>query len=332
MNPVKLAMIGTGGMARYHIESILKQTDTTQVVAVCEPNADNYAKTAQMFVDAGQPAPANEPDFEKFVADVAPGVDAAFIITPHNQHCMQASALLLAGVDVLLEKPMVLNVAEAHRLMEARDRSGKLLTIAFNGSLSPSIRKAYKLLHSGELGKILNINAAVWQGWAVNTTGTWRQIPEIAGGGFTFDTGAHLLNTVADLVGEPFVEVSAYLDNRGRPVDILSAALARTASGVMITLNGCGDTIRIGSDVRVMCEHGVLTTGVWGETLTLQRPADPKPRKVRVAKSLGVWETFLRVRAGEIANPGPAEIGLRMIQLWNAIQASAAQGGAMVRI
>jgi len=141
-----------------------------------------------------------------------------------------------------------------------------------------------------------------------------------------------LLNTVADLVGEPFVEVSAYLDNRGRPVDILSAALARTASGVMITLNGCGDTIRIGSDVRVMCEHGVLTTGVWGETLTLQRPADTKPRKVRVAKSLGVWETFLRVRAGEIANPGPAEIGLRMIQLWNAIQASAAQGGAMVRI
>lgn len=332
MNPVKLAMIGTGGMARHHIGSILKQTDTTQVVAVCEPNPDNYAKTAQMFVEAGQPAPANEPDFEKFVADVAPGIDAAFIITPHNQHCMQASALLLAGVDVLLEKPMVLNVAEAHRLMEARDRSGKLLTIAFNGSLSPSIRRAYKLLHSGQLGKILNISATVWQGWAVNTTGTWRQIPEVAGGGFTFDTGAHLLNTVADLVGEPFVEVSAYLDNRGRPVDILSAALARTASGVLITLNGCGDTVRIGSDVRVMCEQGVLTTGVWGETLTLQRPADPKPRKVRVAKSLGVWETFLKVRAGEIANPGPAEIGLRMIQLWNAIQASAAQGGKIVKI
>ena len=38
------------------------------------------------------------------------------------------------------------------------------------------------------------------------------------------------------------------------------------------------------------------------------------------------------VRAGEIANPGPAEIGLRMIQLWNAIQASAAQGGQLVRI
>ena len=103
MNPVKLAMIGTGGMARYHIENILKQTDTTQVVAVCEPNSDNYAKAAQKFIDAGLPVPPNEPDFEKFVSDVAPGVDAAFIITPHNQHCMQASALLLAGVDVLLD-------------------------------------------------------------------------------------------------------------------------------------------------------------------------------------------------------------------------------------
>lgn len=328
----KIAIIGTGGMARHHIKSLLKLIDRIEVVSVCEPNDANYQKAAQMFIEAGQPAPVNEPDFEKFVDEKAPGIDAAFIITPHNQHCMQASALLLAGVDVLLEKPMVLNVAEAHKLMQARDQSGKLLTIAFNGSLSPAVRRAHKVLHSGELGKILNISATVWQNWEQFTRGTWRQIPEVAGGGFTFDTGAHLLNTVADLVGEPFVEVSAYLDNRGRAVDILSAAVARTASGVLITLNGCGDTVRIGSEVRVMCENGVITTGVWGETLTLQRADDAKPRKVRLPKSNGVMETFLAVRAGQLSNPGPAEIGLRMIQLWNAIQASAAQGGAQVKI
>ena len=328
----KIAIIGTGGMARHHIKSLLKLIDRIEVVSVCEPNDTNYQKAAQMFIEAGQPAPVNEPDFEKFVDEKAPGIDAAFIITPHNQHCMQASALLLAGVDVLLEKPMVLNVAEAHKLMQARDQSGKLLTIAFNGSLSPAVRRAHKVLHSGELGKILNISATVWQNWEQFTRGTWRQIPEVAGGGFTFDTGAHLLNTVADLVGEPFVEVSAYLDNRGRAVDILSAAVARTASGVLITLNGCGDTVRIGSEVRVMCEKGVLTTGVWGETLTLQQADDVKPRKVRLPKSNGVMETFLAVRAGQLPNPGPAEIGLRMIQLWNAIQASAAQGGVQVKI
>ncbi len=328
----KIAIIGTGGMARHHIKSLLKLIDRIEVVSVCEPNDTNYQKAAQMFIEAGQPAPVNEPDFEKFVDEKAAGIDAAFIITPHNQHCMQASALLLAGVDVLLEKPMVLNVAEAHKLMQARDQSGKLLTIAFNGSLSPAVRRAHKVLHSGELGKILNISATVWQNWNQFTQGTWRQIPEVAGGGFTFDTGAHLLNTVADLVGEPFVEVSAYLDNRGRAVDILSAAVARTASGVLITLNGCGDTVRIGSEVRVMCEKGVITTGVWGETLTLQRADDAKPRKVRLPKSNGVMETFLAVRAGQLPNPGPAEIGLRMIQLWNAIQASAAQGGVQIKI
>lgn len=328
----KLAIIGTGGMARHHIRHLLKQTDQIDVVAVCEPSEANYQKAAQMFIEAGQPAPINEPDFERFVDEQAAKIDAAFIITPHNQHCMQASALLLAGVDVLLEKPMVLNVAEAHKLMQARDQSGRLLTIAFNGSLSPAIRRAHTLLHSGELGKILNISATVWQNWKMFTENTWRQIPEVAGGGFTFDTGAHLLNTVADLVGEPFAEVSAYLDHRERAVDILSAAVARTASGVLITLNGCGDTVRIGSEVRVMCERGVLTTGVWGETLTLQRADDAKPRKVRLPKSNGVMETFLAVRAGKLPNPGPAEIGLRMIQLWNAIQASAAQNGAKVVI
>jgi predicted dehydrogenase len=329
-----MGIVGVGGMARHHINNLLKQTDTTRVVAICEPNPDNAAKATKLFTDAGLPSPQNEPDFEKFVEDIAAQglIDAVFIITPHNQHCAQASALLMAGVDVLLEKPMVLNVEEARKLIAARDQSGKLLTIAFNGSLSPAIRRAHEMIHSGDLGRVLNINANVWQNWNRLTIGTWRQIPEVAGGGFTFDTGAHLLNTVADLVGEPFAEVCAYMDNRNRPVDILSVAIARTVSGVLITLNGCGDTVRIGSGVHVMCEKGIVNTGVWGEHLTLQTANDPAPVKVELPESFGVWQTFLKVRAGEMLNPGTAEVGLRMIQLWDAIKASAQQHGKPVQI
>jgi hypothetical protein len=45
---------------------------------------------------------------------------------------------------------------------------------------------------------------------------------------------------------------------------------------------------------------------------------------------LGVWEQFLAVRAGQIPNPCPPEVGLRMARLWDAIKASAAQNGVPV--
>ena len=57
------------------------------------------------------------------------------------------------------------------------------------------------MLRSGECGELLSISATVWQGWGPGTAGKWRQQPEISGGGFMFDTGAHMLNTVADLGG-----------------------------------------------------------------------------------------------------------------------------------
>jgi hypothetical protein len=45
-----------------------------------------------------------------------------------------------------------------------------------------------------------------------------------------------------------------------------------------------------------------------------------------------VWEQFLNVRSGRIPNPSPPEVGLRMARLWDAIRASAAQGGSIVRL
>jgi predicted dehydrogenase len=330
--PVRLGIIGCGGMAREHLRNILQQQDTTQIAAICEPSDEAYSTAAEIFRTAGMTPPPNQPDFKRFVRDFAGQLDAVFIITPHVYHHDQAVASLQAGWDVLLEKPMVMNANEARSLIEARDGTGKLLVVAFPGSLSPQIRTAVKMLRGGEIGSILNINAMVWQNWASNTTGTWRQQPAISGGGFLFDTGAHMLNTVSDLAGENFVEVAAWMDNRSTPVDILAVIIGRLASGALVTLNACGEAIpSCHSDIRVFCTGGILRTGIWGEMLELQRPGRNRLRKVDVAPSSGVWEQFLDVRDGRIANPGPPEIGLRMAQLWDAIQASAANHGAPVR-
>ena len=48
--------------------------------------------------------------------------------------------------------------------------------------------------------------------------------------------------------------------------------------------------------------------------------------------SLGVWEQFLDVRAGKMENTCPPQVGLRMAKLWDAINASAQQGGKPVDV
>ena len=328
-SPVRMAMIGCGGMARHHARSLLKQLDTTRVVAACEPSPEAYAAFAQIFTAAGQPPPPNEPDLERLLA--RNDVETAFIVTPHVYHHDQTRACLEAGVDVLLEKPMVMNAVEAQSLIEVRDRTGRLLVVAFPGSLSPYLRAAVDMLRSGECGAVQSISATIWQNWDPITLNTWRQQPALSGGGFLFDTGAHMLNTVVDLAGEPFVEVAAWLDNRGRPVETMGVALGRLASGALVTLHACGEAIpSCASDIRVFCEQAILRTGMWGEFLEAQRAGEKELLPVSAPPSLGVWEQFLAVRAGTLVNPSPPEVGLRMARLYDAIKASAAQNGAVI--
>jgi predicted dehydrogenase len=329
---MRVGFIGTGVMAQFHLADMLARDDTI-VAAVCEPAPAAYARTVELFDRHGRPAPPNEPDWERFVARFAGELDAVVIITPHAYHFAQAKACLEAGLDVLLEKPMVLTADEAEALIAARDRTGRLLVVAFQGSLSPQVREASRLLRSGELGPILNISATAWQDWATITTGTWRQVPELSGGGFMFDTGAHLLNTVADLAGEDFSEVAAWLEDDGRPVDIRASVMARLVSGALVTMNACGSAIpSCHSDIRVFTTGAILRTGIWGETLQIQRSGSSALRTVRAVAGMPVWEQFLNVRSGRVPNPSPPEVGLRMARLWDAIRASAANAGAVVRL
>ncbi len=327
--PTRMLLIGCGGMARHHLRGILKQQDTTAVVALCEPDPAALAATAAIFTEAGLETPPNEPDLARLIANHP--ADAAFIVTPHSFHHDQTRDCLEAGLDVLLEKPMVMNALEAESLIDIQARTGRLLVVAFPASLSPYLRAALQMLHSGECGPVHSISATIWQNWGPFTHNTWRQYPPIAGGGFFFDTGAHMLNTVVELAGEPFAEVAAWLDNRGRPVESMGVVIGRLESGALVTLHGSGEMgySVCESDIRVFCRDAMLRTGMWAEFLEVQREGG-QLTPVPVPPSLGVWEQFLAVRDGRLPNPAPPEVGLRMARLYDAIKASAAMNGAIV--
>ena len=329
--PVRVGFLGTGIMARRHLGQMLPRADT-RVVAVCEPSVPAYELAALEFTARGLPAPPNEPDWRRLLERFGPELDAIVVITPHAFHFEQATACLEAGLDVYLEKPMVMTAAEAEALIATRDRTGRLLVVGFQGSLSPQVRTAARMIASGEVGAMLNMSAVAWQDWATNTAGTWRQDPALSGGGFMFDTGAHMLNTVCDLAGEDVAEVSAWLEDDGAHVDLRGAVLARTVSGALVTMNGAGRSVPgFGSDVRVFCERATLRTGIWGERLEVQRAGSRRLATLRSVRPRDVWDQFLAVRSGLEPNPSPPEVGLRMARLWDAIRESSTRGGAVVR-
>lgn len=331
--PVRVGVVGTGLIGRSHLGDMAGRPDTV-IAAICEPRPEAADAGVLEVTSRGGPPPRVEPDWDRFltVTAVDERLDAVVLFTPHAFHFAQARAAMEAGLDVLLEKPMVTDAGQATELIRTRDRTGRLLVVAFNGSLSPRIRAAAAMLRRGELGALLNVDALVWQDWAEHAHGTWRMDPAVSGGGFLFDTGAHMLNTVADLAGEDVAEVAAFLETDGNPVDVRGAVLARLASGALITMNGCGRAIpSIGSDIRLYCERGTLRTGIWGERLELQRAGAAALRPVRSVRPKSVWQQFLDVRADLEPNPSPPEIGLRMARLWDAIRESSARGGAMVR-
>ena len=327
----RVALIGAGTMARHHLPLLVEFGADIRVI--CEPSSNNYELTLEMLEELGGPAPPNEPVLAQLLEKFAYELDAAFIITPHNLHHDQAKICLEAGLHVLLEKPMVMNAGEARSLIETRDRCGKHLVVAFQGGLSPQIRYATELIASGDLGELRTVTGMMWQGWIASSAGSWRQVPEIAGGGMFFDSGAHLLNTVCTLVGEDFESVAAWMDNRGTPVDVDGVVMARLESGALVTLNSCGDSIPgLHNEIYVNLTRGVIRTGSYGERLLIRREDETEYIEVTgLPKMRGAWEQFTQVCAGEIENPCPPEVGLRMAILWDAMNESASKDGQPVR-
>ena len=132
--------------------------------------------------------------------------------------------------------------------------------------------------------------------------------------------------TVVELLGEDVASVCALLDNRGTPVEIASSVSGVSSGGVLFSLTGAGDSINCTSEITVFGDRAVLKTGIWGESLSLRKADQNEFVPVKYAASSGPWEQFLRVRAGQLVNPCPPEVGLRFAKLMDMIRQSAATG------
>ncbi len=237
---LRLAIVGTGLKAVEYAKSWL-QMPNISIVAAADTDSAAQDRFAELCLQAGRAWPKLFDSIQALLLHCSNDLDAVYLSTPHKFHADGAISVMDCGLDLLVEKPMVVTADEAKNLVEARKRTNSTVVVAYQGGLSPLVREIRSRATAGEFGDLLSISGNIWENWAELYKGQWKQDPEISGGGFMFDTGAHMMNTVCMLADSDFDSVSAYSDCRGHFVEIVGVVAARLKGGALVTFNAIGD-------------------------------------------------------------------------------------------
>ena len=169
-------------------------------------------------------------DMAKAEAKRADGIEAVSIVTPNHVHVPAALAFIEAGIHVICDKPLSLNLKEAKQLEKALAKHPDVIfALTHNYSGYPMIRHAKAMVRAGELGEIRLVQGEYPQDWlttAREKTGQkqaeWRTDPKRSGaGGCVGDIGTHTYQLMCDVSGLSANELSADLTTfvKGRALD-----------------------------------------------------------------------------------------------------------------
>ena len=184
------------------------------------------------------------PDYEamaKAEAARPDGIEAVAIVTPNHVHAGPTYAFLKAGIHVICDKPLTLSLAEARKMKDAVEQSGRIFALTHNYTGYPLVRRAREMVKAGDLGEIRLIQVEYPQDWLTGPTETtgnkqaeWRVDPARSGaGGALGDIGTHAYNLADYVGGIELSELAAELTSfgAGRQLDDNVQIMLRYANG-----------------------------------------------------------------------------------------------------
>lgn len=174
------------------------------------------------------------------------GIEAVVIVTPNHLHAPISTAFLEAGIDVICDKPLALNLAEAQALVALSDRLDRKLLVTLNNTGYAMVRQAREMVAAGELGPLRAVHASYIQDWLTlpidadgNKQAEWRTDPSRAGESAVLaDIGVHAYNLASFVSGEQAETVAADLFTAvpGRRLDDNAHVLVRWTGGARGTV------------------------------------------------------------------------------------------------
>jgi Predicted dehydrogenases and related proteins len=137
------------------------------------------------------------------VALAESNADAVYVATPVYLHAPQTIASLRAGKHVLCEKPMAMNYAEACRMQQVSEETGRTLGIAYYRRMYDKVNRARDLIKAGAIGRPVFAEATCHDWLRPDTNRQWLIDPRCAGGGPLYDIASHRIDLMNYLFGLP---------------------------------------------------------------------------------------------------------------------------------
>lgn len=272
---LRLALIGSGRFAHlYHLPAILEDP-RVKLVAICDPAPSPHTYKV-----------ANEHDIPitETLESTLKTYDCKGVIisTPHTLHAKQIRTALNAGKHILVDKPYVMQSADANTLTKLAARKNLLGLVAFNQRFSLAYLHARMLVASGQLGDLRRVESIQLGGaWVASADGNtprergplrpaWYLDPKLAGGGVLVGRGAHMADAIPWVLGRHPSRVRGRVVT-GRRSEVDGGGVADLDFGSFVwRLTTVADPGRLWDDVRLYGTEGTLeirkpegTLGYW---------------------------------------------------------------------
>lgn len=325
MDQVRVGVIGCGGYQRHRLSNLLRIPEA-QVVALVDTSNDQIrlTKEAHPSLEAAPVFKEHQEMLEKHKPD------AVVIATPHTLHRDEILDSFAAGAHVSCEKPLVTSVADAHKVIEARDRAGKVGMVSYQRHFQAEYRYIREKIRSGEAGEFQFVSSMLGQDWYRWTRGSWRQEKALSGGGQLNDSGSHVLDIILWMAGVGPAAVSAFTVNFESEVDINSALSVRFRNGGLGTFSVIGNGFDWHDDVSLFCEKMVFYIRD-GKLSTIDRQ-DNRWSAEHLGGGSNADQHFIDCILGRTECDAPFECGLEVIRLTEAAWKSAANGGTAIAV
>ena len=167
---IRMGAIGVGNRGSQLLEIYLQNPDI-QVTALCDVYKpylmrDRSAIDPRYYIPRGRPVPSMQEtlskevtryhDYRKLLEDK--NVDAVCIATPDHWHALQTIDAVEAGKDVYLEKPVSITLLEGRKIVEAAQRTKRIVTVGYIRRYAEMYQKLPELIKSGKIGEIAMID------------------------------------------------------------------------------------------------------------------------------------------------------------------------------
>ena len=200
---IRVGLLAYGAIGDEHNQAVLATPGLT-TVAVCDQKAERITAALKISPEAKVFTDADEMLESKLL-------DLVIISTPPNTHASWARKALSLGINVILEKPMALDVTQCDELMAQAKQAGLLLVVYQNRRYDSDFLTIQKALADGVIGEVFHYEAFV--GGYGKPCSFWHSDKLISGGAI-FDWGSHFIDQIMTLLPYPIDHISGLNQKR----------------------------------------------------------------------------------------------------------------------